>query len=252
MTRRDRLIVLAAIAAATVLAWAWIAPMARDMYGDMNGPSAWMMPAEWDTRHLSLLVAMWVVMMAGMMLPSATPVMLLFAGAARHNQPSRATVLISTFAAGYLVVWAGFSIVAALLQRALTEAVILTPMMEPATDRAASAVIALAGLYQLTPFKRACLTLCQSPAAFVTKHWRPGAAGAFRMGLVHGAHCLGCCWALMLLLFAGGVMHLPTILMLTILVLVEKLLPPGRATSWFTWLTGSALLALAVWTIRRT
>jgi len=247
MPQRDRPIVLGALAAATLLAWAWIVPMARDMYGSMNGSSAWMMTAEWDARHLALLFAMWIVMMAGMMLPSAAPVMLLYAGAARHNEPAHATTRVSAFAIGYLIVWAGFAVAAALLQRALTEALILTPMMEPATKRSASIVLALAGLYQITPFKRACLATCQSPAAFITRHWRAGAAGALRMGLIHGAHCLGCCWALMLLLFAGGVMHLPTIFLLTVLVLAEKLLPPGKATEWFTWATGSALLGLAVW-----
>src|SRR5689334_15400186 len=122
MEKRDRLIVLVAIAAATALAWAWIALMARDMYGDMSGPSAWMMPVQWDARHLTLLVAMWIVMMAGMMLPSATPMMLLFAGAVRHNEPSRATWRLTLFGAGYLIAWAGFSVAAALLQRVLTEA----------------------------------------------------------------------------------------------------------------------------------
>jgi predicted metal-binding membrane protein len=245
MSRRDRLIILVSLAAATLLAWAWIVPMSRDMYGPMSGPSAWMMTAEWDAHHLALLFAMWIVMMAGMMLPSATPVMMLFAGAARHNEPARATTLVSSFAAGYLIVWTAFAIAAALLQRVLTEALILTPMMEPATKRAASVVLALAGLYQITPFKRACLTACQSPVTFVTKHWRPGVAGALHMGLVHGASCLGCCWALMLLLFAGGVMHLPTIVMLTVLVLAEKLVPPGAPTRWFTWATGLMLLGLA-------
>jgi predicted metal-binding membrane protein len=190
-------------------------------------------------------------MMEGMMLPSVTPMMLLFAGSARRNDPARATAQIVAFGAGYLIVWSAFAIVAALLQRALTNALLLTPMMEPVTNRAASAVIALAGVYQLTPVKRACLAECQSPAAFVMRHWRTGTAGALRMGLMHGAFCLGCCWALMLLLFAGGVMHLPTILLLTILVLVEKLLPPGRATQAFTWLTGSLLLALAAWMVSR-
>jgi len=133
-----------------------------------------------------------------------------------------------------------------LLQRMLTQGLFLTPMMQFASNRAASAVLALAGLYQLTPFKRTCLRACQSPATFVADHWREGLVGAVRMGARHGVFCLGCCWALMLLLFSGGVMHLTTILFLTVFVLAEKALPPDARVQRFTFLTGNLLLIAAV------
>jgi predicted metal-binding membrane protein len=117
-------------------------------------------------------------------------------------------------------------------------------MMEPATPTAGAAVLAIAGLYQLTPLKRACLRVCRSPLGFMVQRWRGGAAGAFRLGIDHGAHCLGCCWALMLILFAGGVMNLTIILTLTVWVLVEKIGPFGE---WTPIASGVALLAIAAW-----
>ena len=244
---RDRLVVLVGLAGSTALAWAWIVPMARDMYGSMSGPSAWMMTPVWDAAHVALLFAMWTVMMTGMMLPSAAPTILLYAAIVRRTDEVVASIRAYAFAAGYLVVWTMFAAGAVVVQRVLTSELILSPMMELSSRRASSAVLALAGLYQLTPFKRACLAVCRSPAAFVATHWRDGAGGALRMGVTHGLYCLGCCWALMLLLFAGGVMHLPTIALLSVFVLVEKILPLGRYTLLFTWATGIALLVLAVW-----
>ncbi len=244
---RDRFIVLFGLGMATLMAWSWIVPMSRDMYGSMSGSSAWMMTAEWDARHLALLFAMWAVMMAGMMLPSAAPTILLYTGIVRGSEPERAAVRAYVFAAGYLVVWTLFAAGAVILQRWLSSLLILSPMMEMSSRRAASVVLALAGLYQLTPYKRTCLQACQSPAGFVAKHWRAGTSGGFLMGVTHGLFCLGCCWALMLLLFAGGVMHLPTIAFLTLFVLIEKVLPMGRHLQWFTWATGSLLLMIAVW-----
>ena len=246
----NRLIVLTGLAGACVLAWAWIVPMARDMYGPMSGPAAWMMTPVWDASHVVLLFAMWTVMMTGMMLPSAAPTVLLYAAIVRQTQEAIASARAHTFAAGYLVVWTMFAAGAVVIQRVLTSQLLLSPMMELSSRRASAVVLALAGVYQLTPFKRACLSMCRSPASFVATHWRNGAGGALRMGIAHGLYCLGCCWALMLLLFAGGVMHLPTIALLTVFVLLEKLLPLGRHTSSFTWVTGIALLALAVWQLR--
>jgi predicted metal-binding membrane protein len=243
---RDRLIVLAGLGVATALAWAWIVQMSRDMYGPMSGLSTWMMTGHWDARHVWLLFAMWAVMMAGMMLPSAAQTILVYAAVVRRNEPAGAVVRAYAFASGYLIVWTLFAAVSVLLQRMLTQGLFLTPMMQFASNRAASAVLALAGLYQLTPFKRTCLRACQSPATFVADHWREGLVGAVRMGARHGVFCLGCCWALMLLLFSGGVMHLTTILFLTVFVLAEKALPPDARVQRFTFLTGNLLLIAAV------
>ena len=152
-------------------------------------------------------------------------------------------------AGGYLLLWTLFSIAATVLQRGLSSALILTPMMEPATPLVAAVILAVAGIYQLTPLKGACLRVCRSPLAYLMQHWRSGdTASAFRLGLGHGAYCVGCCWAMMLLLFAGGVMNLVVILALTAWVLAEKLAPFGEQTARA---TGLALLALAGWTALR-
>jgi len=244
---RDRLVVLAGLGAVTILAWAWIVPMSFDMYGSMSGTSAWMAAQSWDLKHVLRLLAMWAVMMIGMMLPSAAPMILLFGGVVRQSGLARPSTRTYAFAAGYLSIWGVFAAAAVVLQWILLEVQALTPMMVLSSNRAASAVLALAGIYQLTPLKRTCLSACQSPLTFIARHWRTGPAGALRMGATHGLFCIGCCWALMLLLFVGGVMHLTTIGLLTIVVLIEKLLPLGPRVHWFTWATGSLMLVLAIW-----
>jgi predicted metal-binding membrane protein len=215
-----------------LVCWAWIAALSRDMYGPMTGVSAWMTTPVWDAPHLLLLWAMWAVMMIGMMLPSAAPMIALAGGGRAYS-----------IALGYAIVWAAFSAGATALQWLLMQRMIVTPMMVLANHRAAALLLALAGLYQLTPLKRACLTTCQSPMAFLTRRWRSGAFGALRMGLEHGAYCVGCCWALMLLLFAGGVMNLTTIAALTAFVAFEKLAPIGL---WGARISGVLLIAFAV------
>jgi predicted metal-binding membrane protein len=244
---RERAGLIAVLAAVTLACWAWIAPMARDMYGAMSGPSAWMMTGTWDTPHLLLLGAMWTVMMAGMMLPSASPALLLYAGAARHRSGDRrARWLVYAMAGGYLLVWTGFSVSATILQRTLSALLLLSPMMVLTSPLFSGALLILAGVYQLTPLKQACLLSCRDPLAFLMQRWREGAAGAFRLGVEHGLYCLGCCWALMLLLFAGGVMNLAVIGALTAFVLVEKLTALGARGLR---VTGILLIAIGVWVI---
>ena len=250
LLRRDRWLVGGALAVTVALCWAWIVPMARDMYGAMTGPAAWMMTGRWDFVHLLLLFAMWVVMMAGMMLPSAAPTLFLYAGVIRKSpEGERAPAHVYAFAGGYLVVWTAFSLVATVLQRELAKLLILTPMMETRSRAVGGALLMVAGLYQLTPFKRTCLESCRSPAAFIARHWQRGVAGGFRLGLAHGIYCLGCCWALMLLLFVGGVMNLWWIGALTVFVLLEKLAPlgaqGGRAS-------GLLIMALGLWNLVQT
>ena len=224
---RDRRLVLGSLLLVAGACWAWIVPMARDMYGSMSGLSAWTTTPSWNAPHLALLFAMWTAMMIGMMLPSAAPTLLIYGMVARRGDgASDAPLRVHIFAGGYLVAWTAFSAVAALAQRAFTAADLLSPMMEARTPLVSGAMLMAAGLYQLTPFKRACLQACQSPAAFLVKYWRAGRAGAFRIGLRHGWYCLGCCWALMLLLFVGGVMNLAVIIGLTVFLLIEKLMPP--------------------------
>jgi predicted metal-binding membrane protein len=217
-----------------LVSWAWIVVLSRDMYGPMTGASAWMMTAVWDAPHVWLLWAMWAVMMTGMMLPSAAP-MIVIAGGSR-----------SYFVAlGYLSIWALFSAGATALQLFLVRVLVVTPMMELSSRRTGAVLLALAGVYQLTPLKQACLATCQSPMAFLARRWRGGSFGAFRMGVEHGVFCVGCCWALMLLLFAGGVMNLAVIAALTVFVAFEKLAPLGV---WSARVSGALLLVLAIWT----
>ena len=227
-----------------LVCWIWLVVAARDMYGPMTGTSAWMMTPRWDARHLVLLWAMWAVMMTGMMLPSAYAMILL---AGRTAGADADTVLHSRagpLALGYLIVWGLFSLGATVLQRLLAEWLFITPMMEASSRTVGAAFLCVAGVYQWTAWKRACLRNCQSPFAFLMRRSRSGAWGSIRMGMEHGAHCVGCCWALMLLLFAGGVMNLAVIAALTLFVAFEKLAPIGVQS---TGVSGALLIGTAVW-----
>jgi predicted metal-binding membrane protein len=249
LLRREALSLGLVLLIVTGLCWLWIAVLARDMYGAMSGPAAWMMTSTWDATHLLLLWAMWAVMMAGMMLPAAAPTLLLHVGAARARGPGTgAGARVHALAGGYLLVWAVFSVGATLLQRLLASGGLLSSMMEPASPALGAALLAVAGLYQLTPLKHACLRACRSPLALLAGRPQPGSRGAFRLGITHGVYCLGCCWALMLLLFAGGVMNLAVIAALTGWVLVEKLLPFGERSAR---VSGVLLIATAGWMLLR-
>ena len=227
-----------------LVSWWWIVVMARDMYGPMTGASAWMMTPHWDAPHLLLLWAMWAVMMIAMMLPSAAPMVLLAGGAAGQEDERARARRTYLLALGYVAVWAVFSVGATALQWTLARLLVLTPMMEPSSRTAGAVFLVIAGLYQWTPLKRACLISCQSPLAFLMRRWRSGPGGAFRMGMEHGLYCVGCCWALMLLLFAGGVMNLAVIAALTAFVAFEKLAPVGMQS---VRVSGALLLAAAAW-----
>jgi predicted metal-binding membrane protein len=193
---------------------------------------------------------MWWVMMIAMMTPGAAPLVLLHLRAVHHAQQDAAVAAIArplALVAGYLTVWLAFSVAAAALQRLLQPSGLLSPMMLWSHSAALSAaVLACAGLYQLSPLKARCLTQCRSPITFIARHWRPGVGGAFAMGVRHGAWCVGCCAPLMALLFVGGIMNLAWIAALTVLVLVEKLVPAGQ---WVGRAVGVLLLAWAVATL---
>jgi predicted metal-binding membrane protein len=248
--RNDRTPAVVLLVLLPLVSWMWIVVMARDMYGPMTGASAWMMTAVWDAQHLALLWAMWAVMMMGMMLPSASPMLLLYGSVARRSAAggSAASREIYAFAAGYVVVWVLFSVAATALQRLLAALLLVSPMMEVTRPAVGAALLLIAGAYQLTPLKHACLSTCQSPLGFLMSRWRSGLAGAFRMGLEHGALCVGCCWALMLLLFVGGVMNLAVIAALTALVAFEKLTPFGTRGAR---ISGMLLMAAALWMLVR-
>ncbi len=179
--------------------------------------------------------------MIAMMTPSAAPMILLHAAVTRKTQPEAdAAALSAVFLAGYLAVWGAFSAAATGLQWALALRGLVSPHLMTVTSAALAGVILLAaGAYQFTAVKRACLVHCRNPAHFLARHYRPGRAGAFRFGVVHGAYCLGCCWFLMALLFFGGVMNLYWIAGIALFVAAEKLLPRGE---WIARGAGGALV----------
>ncbi|CAN7778619.1 DUF2182 domain-containing protein [Variovorax sp. LjRoot175] len=201
---------------------------------------AMMTPAVWTPGYAVLMFFMWWVMMVAMMLPSAAPVILLFATVNRKQRDAgHPYVATSIFAFGYLAAWAGFSLVEVVLQWGFEFAGILSPMLVATNATLDGLLLLAAGVYQLTLIKHACLRHCRSPLAFLSAHWRPGARGALRMGLLHGAICVGCCWFLMGLMFIGGVMNLYWIAGLALFVLCEKTVPAGH---WLGYATGVALL----------
>jgi predicted metal-binding membrane protein len=206
------------------------------------------MTLHWDLPHLLLLWAMWAVMMTGMMLPSAAPLVVTYGAAARRSAPQTAAQQTYALAAGYLAAWTAFSLGATLLQRALASQLLLSPMMEAANSRVSAALLLVAGVYQWTPLKGACLRTCRSPVGFLIGRWRNGRHGAFCMGLEHGSYCVGCCWALMLLLFAGGVMNVVVIVVLAAFVAFEKLVPLGLLGAR---ISGAFLIAAGCWLLVR-
>jgi predicted metal-binding membrane protein len=213
---------------------AWIVTIDR-MTGMDAGPGTALGSLGWFT-------GVWVTMMAAMMLPSAAPSVLLFSRtASRSARPAPATV---AFVAGYLAAWTAFGLVAYALYRAIAA---LDPAFL-AWDRAgpwiAGGAVALAGLYQLSPLKRVCLRHCRSPLHFLLARWHPGTTGAVRMGAEHGAWCAGCCWALMLVLFAVGVMSILWMAVVALIVLAEKVLPPGERIARA---LAVVLIAFGVW-----
>ena len=246
LSRRDKFAILTALSAVAGLAWAYLAltmasmdmaSAAESMTGSIGVP--------WTANHFILTLLMWAVMMVAMMLPSASPMVLTYAAVVDQiaaTQGRRTSAIV--FTAGYLIVWSGFSLVATALQWGLERAALLSPMIVTSSALLGGTLLIIAGLYQLSPAKDFCLKYCQSSLTFIASHWRPGQDGALRMGLRHGSYCVGCCWALMLLLFVGGVMNLLWVAAISIFVLLEKLI--GVGTRAARWLSGTGLIAAGV------
>lgn len=194
----------------------------------LAGTDDFISPHVWTARYAVVVFVMWWLMMVAMMVPSAAPTILLY-GALYRGSGARGQL---EFAAGYLAIWGVFSLAATAAQGLLAAVGMMSAMyMNLATTYLAATVLVGAGLYQLTPVTAVCLDHCRGPVEALTRHRRTGRAAAFRMGLVHGRYCLGCCWALMALLFIGGVMNIWWIAAITIYVAVEKLAPGGKAIS---------------------
>jgi len=245
---KDRIIVYLGIILILAVSWGYIIgmgwhmgtlpfgtePMKMDgsMKMDMNNKSllesvlTWMPPMSgiWSFSDFFLLFIMWAVMMIAMMTPSILPMIMLFTSLnskkIKENKPSASPLNLLM---GYLLSWVLFSLVITFPQYGLHKIGLLTPMMEPTHAALGGVILMLAGIYQFTPFKDACLSVCQSPLSFMMNNWRDGNLGAFLIGYKHGFYCVGCCWFLMLTLFALGVMNIMWVAILTIFVMFEKL-----------------------------
>lgn len=250
--KRDRTIMMVGLVGIAALAWLYMFYLAWDMSQmDMTVGMAMPMMNSWTLPEFILTFVMWAVMMVAMMVPSASPMILTYGATQRRNQtgsqPFGPTTL---FLLGYVVVWVGFSLGATVVQWMLHSAALLSPMMTSTSIVLGSSLLIVAGIFQFTPFKQACLHHCRTPFAFFLNEWRDGPGGAFSMGLKHGSFCLGCCWFLMALLFVAGVMNLVWVATLSVLVLLEKVTPFGAALSrvagivfigWGAWLIVNGL-----------
>lgn len=258
VVRRERLVVAGGLAAMALLAWLFVLDGAGTGMS-VRAMSTWRFPPPlvpaaneaWPAAYWLVMLAMWWVMMIAMMVPSAAPAILVYARVVRHAQnqgESPAAVVPATwFAAGYLLAWLGFSIAAVLVQWGLERLGLMHMMMMWSLDAWLSgAILIVAGLYQLSPFKERCLRQCRMPAEFLARNWRPGIGGAVRLGAAHGLYCVGCCVMLMALLLVGGIMNLFWIAGIAILVLVEKLAPAG---GYVARITGAALIAGGVYVL---
>jgi predicted metal-binding membrane protein len=254
LLNRDRRIIFAALALTTALAWGYMVHEARAMMRTgvcecmgmaMAGPDT----REWSATQWLALFLMWAEMMIAMMLPSVAPMILTFASVNRsRREQERPFVPTTFFALGYFILWSAFSLLATAAQWALHSASLLSPMMIATSPWIAGGLLIGAGVFQFTPWKHACLSHCANPLGFLLTQWREGKRGALIMGVRHGAFCLGCCWLLMLVLFAVGVMNVTWIALLTIYVLAEKLL--GQNV-WFGRIAGAALCGWGIVVIVR-
>ncbi len=244
LVSRDRLIIASCILLVSALAWAYLLQLDHQMVSSAS--SATMMAkmgmtsdAPWGVRDFALTFAMWFVMMVGMMTITVAPVLLLFTGTQASRADGGAPTAGILFGLGYILVWAGFSAAAALAQWLLHQGMLLSSSMVVASPRIAGVILIAAGAYQFTPAKNQCLRQCQSPLGFLLSNWRDGPGGALQMGLRHGAYCLGCCWALMLVLFVVGAMNLAWVAALTVFILFEKF---GRSGALVARVGGLAMI----------
>jgi predicted metal-binding membrane protein len=241
--RRERLALTAGLLTLAGLAWAYIAHLAALM--PPHPGMAMMQARSWSVGETAGLAVMWIVMMTAMMIPSVAPVILLFAGVSRRRRAQGVLAApVSVFILGYLLAWSIYAVFAAVTQSSLHSAAFLSPAMRSESPLLGGGLLILAGLYQWLPIKGACLSHCRSPLGFFTAEWREGTSGALVMGVRHGSYCVGCCWALMALLFVAGVMNLFWVVAIAGFVLAEKVLPNGRLLGR---ITGALLAGWGLW-----
>jgi predicted metal-binding membrane protein len=241
LLRHDHAIVIVGASTIALLGWAYLVYQGWAMQHMDLVVMAMPSIGVWGLMDLLLVFAIWAVMMV----PSATPMLLAFATISRsRSAQGRAFVPLWVFLAGYLVLWTAFSLAATLAQWGLHSLALISPMMVGTSPLLGSLLLIAAGVYQWTPLKEACLRHCRSPVQFLLTCWQDGSAGAFLMGLRHGAYCLGCCWLLMAVLFAVGVMNLAWIAALSVFVLLEKIIPRGF---WVAKVAGLFLMGWGGW-----
>jgi predicted metal-binding membrane protein len=242
---RDHAAILLALIGLAAISWLYIYLQMSPM-DEMAMPVAF---SPWTAADFALNIAIWWVMMPGMMLPSAAPMILTFATVNRRKRTrGQPFVPTAVFTTGYLIAWGLFGIAATVADWGLEQTALMSPMTQRLSPALGAAVVIVAGVYQLTPFKYVCLTNCRSPVDFVLNHWRDGAVGALRMGFEHGLYCLGCCWFLMALLFAAGTMSLLWMAAITAFVLAEKLFPAGQ---WIARGSGLVMMAFGLYLLSR-
>jgi predicted metal-binding membrane protein len=249
--KRDRIVVAAGLAGVVAVAWAYVFYLAWDIRGmatnSLDAAMAMPQMQSWSIMDFGLMFIMWAVMMVAMMVPTATPMILLFATVnRRRREEQRPYVPTGVFLLGYVLVWSGFAGLAALAQWGLHTATLLSPMMVSTSPFLGGTLLLAAGIFQWTPLKYVCLSHCRTPLGFLMSEWREGHSGALLMGLRHGLFCLGCCWVLMGLLFVLGVMNLLWIAALAGFILLEKVAPGGQ---WLGRLTGVLLIGWGAWMI---
>jgi len=225
------MIFLAGAGGLSAVAWLYLA---RIGHGHVHGPASF-----------EIAFVMWTIMMIAMMLPSALPFVWAFGGEhRRRRQQNLPYVSAAVFLAGYFALWTAFSALAAALQQTLHDAAMLSPRISTTSSIFTGAILLAAGIYQWTPFKESCLRHCRSPLSFLLSDWREGSWGAFRMGIDHGLFCLGCCWLLMLLPLASGVMNPAWMAAITVFILIEKAAPGGQ---WFGKAAGAVMAGAGLW-----
>jgi predicted metal-binding membrane protein len=222
----DRTVVVGSLIAVTAIAWFLTVQLAAGMSmpAAPMGRGSSMPPVG---GGLLLVLAMWAAMMVGMMVPSATPLVVTYSDFLRRDTTGVTSRVgaVAAFVTGYVIVWLGFALLATVLQSMLERVGLLTAMGAATGPVLGGSVLVLAGVFQVTPWKESCLGRCRTPLGFLLAEWRDGARGGLIMGLRHGAYCLGCCWALMAVLFVVGTMHLLWMAVIAGFVLIEKVAP---------------------------